>query len=91
MVNVTHQVLHLVVRLAILQVGEVDQSIGRSLHQASVYSVQSIVEHVTSLHIVLAGHQPRLEQVLIETVPQSSQGDVLCDWVWKVERYREVR
>ncbi len=69
--------LHFVVRFSILEISEIDESVGGSLDQVLINRIQSIIEHVSSIYILLVGHQPRLEQILVETVSQSTQRNVL--------------
>ena len=66
----TYQVLHLVVRAPILQVSEVHGFVWCPTEKLPINSWQGGVEHVSSLHILFAGNQPRLEQVLVKAVPQ---------------------
>ena len=66
--------LHLVVCSAILDVCEVENSGPSAHHQFLPDGCYSIIVHISGLHIMLAGYQPRLQQVLVETIPQSSQG-----------------
>ena len=74
----THQVLHLAIWSAILHVSDVGEPRGSVLHQFVHNGGHRLKVHIPGFHIMLAGHQPRLEQVFIEAVPQSPQGDVLC-------------
>lgn len=75
----TNQMLHLVVWLAVLQVCKVGHVVSGLTKQLMIHSRQGVVEHVSGLHIMFGGHQPRLEQVLVETVSQCTNRDVLYE------------
>lgn len=68
----THQMLHLPICSAILHVSEVGELVVCLAHQVPFNGCQGIVVHVSGFHVVFACHEPRLEEVLIETVSQSS-------------------
>lgn len=68
----TYQVLHLVVWSIVLQVCKINSFVTCPTYKMVVDGRESAVEHVPGFHIMLAGHQPRFQQILIKTITQSS-------------------